>query len=496
MKFCTIALIAFHTLLASTNASLSSVLRNKQAPWVSQPQAGPDSHPTNPFNIFVDHFSASRSGTDTFLQTQITALYPNSSIVTTDDIYFDIFRFAAGAPESLVIRELDDVESIKRTVFMKPARRREGTGKIAEQVVFGGWAVAWQDREFKIIFATWAESFRQVTQWHIITDSPAAANQFIHACASHCSTFRDVVWVFEQGLWRPDRALWESVQKASWDDVVLDGSFKKSLQSDYRSFFKSEKTYKDLGVPWKRGLIFLGPPGNGKTISLKALMKEVNVPSLYVKSFHCIRDIFARARAEAPCVLVLEDLDSLITDDNRSFFLNEVDGLEDNDGLLLIGTTNHFDRLDPALSSRPSRFDRKYTFPDPSKAQRRDYAKWWQNRLHSNGKIEFPDSLLDEFADKTGNFSFAYMKEAFVSTLLVIASHDDSENDKPNFRTILLEQVHHLRHEMESTDSISAPSIPTMTTTNSPVSEMMGYTLARLEFSEDSMVYQIPWISM
>ena len=47
--------------------------------------------------------------------------------------------------------------------------------------------------------------------------------------------------------------------------------------------------------------------------------------------------VFERARAEAPCVLVLEDLDSLIDDNNRSFFLNEVDGLEDNDGLLLVG---------------------------------------------------------------------------------------------------------------------------------------------------------------
>ncbi len=84
-----------------------------------------------------------------------------------------------------------------------------------------------------------------------------------------------------------------------------------------------------------------------------------------------IRQVFSRARAEAPCLLILEDLDSLITDGNRSFFLNEVDGLEDNDGLLLvsrngrakfdlqIGTTNHFDKLDPALSNRPSRFDRK-----------------------------------------------------------------------------------------------------------------------------------------
>lgn len=72
-----------------------------------------------------------------------------------------------------------------------------------------------------------------------------------------------------------------------------------------------------------------------------------------------IKLIFERARREAPSLLVLEDLDSLITDTNRAFFLNEVDGIEDNDGLLMIGTTNHFDKLDTAISSRPSRFDRK-----------------------------------------------------------------------------------------------------------------------------------------
>lgn len=70
-------------------------------------------------------------------------------------------------------------------------------------------------------------------------------------------------------------------------------------------------------------------------------------------------EVFNKARQMSPCIVVLEDLDSLINDGNRSFFLNQLDGLERNDGLLIIGTTNHFDRLDPGLSSRPSRFDRK-----------------------------------------------------------------------------------------------------------------------------------------
>jgi transitional endoplasmic reticulum ATPase len=72
-----------------------------------------------------------------------------------------------------------------------------------------------------------------------------------------------------------------------------------------------------------------------------------------------IADVFEKARQMSPCVVVFEDLDSLINDGNRSFFLNQLDGIEGNDGLLIIATTNHFERLDPGLSSRPSRFDRK-----------------------------------------------------------------------------------------------------------------------------------------
>ena len=96
-----------------------------------------------------------------------------------------------------------------------------------------------------------------------------------------------------------------------------------------------------------------GPPGNGKTISMRALMNSLSkrtepIASLYVKSLvarggpeYAIRSIFLKARASAPCLLILEDIDSLVTDKVRSYFLNEVDGLERNDGILILGSTNH-----------------------------------------------------------------------------------------------------------------------------------------------------------
>ena len=60
--------------------------------------------------------------------------------------------------------------------------------------------------------------------------------------------------------------------------------------------------------------------------------------------------IFDQARRFAPCYLVFEDLDTIVSDNVRSYFLNEVDGLKSNDGIFMVGSTNHLDRLDPGIS--------------------------------------------------------------------------------------------------------------------------------------------------
>jgi len=138
---------------------------------------------------------------------------------------------------------------------------------------------------------------------------------------------------------------------------------------------------------------------------------------------YSLGQIFGKAREEAPCYLVFEDLDSIVSDNVRSYFLNEVDGLKNNDGILMVGSTNHLDRLDPGISKRPSRFDRKYYFSNPDYAQRVQYCKFWQGKLSDNKDIDFPDKLCDSIAEITDKFSFAYMQEAFIASLLAIASH-------------------------------------------------------------------------
>jgi transitional endoplasmic reticulum ATPase len=183
-------------------------------------------------------------------------------------------------------------------------------------------------------------------------------------------------------------------------------------------------------------------PGNGKTISIKALINSLAsrpepVPSLYVKSFDScngpkwsIRSIFTQARTMAPCLLIFEDLDSLVEKKTRSYFLNEVDGLESNDGILMIGSTNHLDQLDSAISKRPSRFDRKYHFKVPSEEERVAYCKYWRQKLVDSDLVEFPEALCPILARMTEGFSFAYLKELFIIALLTIArgAVDDLEN--------------------------------------------------------------------
>jgi ATP-dependent 26S proteasome regulatory subunit len=212
--------------------------------------------------------------------------------------------------------------------------------------------------------------------------------------------------------------------------------------------------YERWGIPWKRGAIFIGPPGNGKTMCIKALIRHLGLPCLYVQSFVaprvpeqvCIRDVFERARRTAPCVMVLEDIDSLVTPTARSFFLNELDGFATNTGLVTIASTNHPDRLDPAIVDRPSRFDRKYHFDLPAEPERRRYIGMWSERLAP--ELRPDDASLATLAAETESFSFAYQKELFAAALMRFAS-DGGASDGGVAR-VLSEELAALREQMQT----------------------------------------------
>jgi SpoVK/Ycf46/Vps4 family AAA+-type ATPase len=201
----------------------------------------------------------------------------------------------------------------------------------------------------------------------------------------------------------------------------------------------------------------LGPPGNGKTHCVRALVKELKIPSLYVQSLshsyytseQLLQQVFKRARQLRPCVLIFEDLDALVNEDNRSFFLNQLDGFEKNVGMLVLATTNHPERIDPAILDRPSRFDRKYHFGLPAAPERDNYFRLWQKRLEQ--ETNWPKKSIADLVERTAGYSFAYLKELVVSSLLRWMAHSHQE-----FVNTLEVQCEELRAQMATTSSMNA----------------------------------------
>ncbi|PCH41484.1 nucleoside triphosphate hydrolase protein [Wolfiporia cocos MD-104 SS10] len=406
------------------------------------------------YDDWVNQSSARFSEPSVYAARTLRELHPGHSVVLFQDYETSILGFSGALIQPV------SASNLITSLFFVPNPRHNGgpPGTLVDSVKYGAFRVAWNQYDFLLYILRYPQGLGINTQHYLVHDGPEEHSRaLLMAAGGYKAQLHEEILIFNQGFWQKDHSLWVEVQKANWDDVILKDKFKHDLKKDVFGFFDSEDLYKQLAIPWKRGLIMYGPPGNGKTISMKTIMKDCDAKGfapLYVKSFKSwmgeegsMAAVFNKAREMAPCVVVLEDLDSLINDQNRSFFLNQLDGLEGNDGLLVIGSTNHFERLDPALSGRPSRFDRKYLFDDPDREERALYAKYWQQKLASNKSISFPDSLVDDVATWTPKFSFAYLKEAFVSTLVLLAGIEG--DDKPSFADVLHGQIRSLREQLD-----------------------------------------------
>lgn len=176
-----------------------------------------------------------------------------------------------------------------------------------------------------------------------------------------------------------------SVPRRRADSVVLVEGLWDEILSDVRSFLDREQWYADNGLPWRRGYLFKGPPGNGKSSAVRAIVGEIGLPLyvLYLKSIHGDSDLIERMNGVPPrSVLAIEDIDCLVNERKSvadasgiSFagLLNAIDGIASAEGRILILTTNHAEKLDPALI-RPGRTDRQWEIGNPTYEQAEEIA--------------------------------------------------------------------------------------------------------------------------
>ncbi|KAJ6261504.1 Paraplegin [Drechslerella dactyloides] len=428
--------------------------------------------------------------TDSHIQmiAAIRQAHPNGRLIPLDLNSLDIFAFCfSGHAELQMLTSVADGTGISTYYFWSPSKRTSNggsTGLLSQVPQWEGGTITYKGVKWNFYYGSWQAGFETIKRGYIVHDGDAEGDALVEDFAVACGTWTvtptQQMWVFDRGYWQLDAALYASVMHADWADIILPEELKKNVLDDMLGFFGAEDTYRGMSMPWKRGIVFYGPPGNGKTITLKAIMKTLYTPSedipplpvpcLYVKTLasygppeFAIKDIFQKARQQSPCLLIWEDLDSIINDSNRSFFLNELDGLEDNDGILVIATTNHLDRLDPGIIKRPSRFDRKYLFDNPAPAEQVRYVEYWRAKL-SDTPIEFSDKLVKKLADLMVDFSFAYMKEAFVSTLLVLAGRRNNKGGgdewASKFESTIIQQIKQLREQLEA-EQRTEPSLVT-----------------------------------
>jgi cell division protease FtsH len=192
-------------------------------------------------------------------------------------------------------------------------------------------------------------------------------------------------------------------------------------------FLKNPSKFTSFGVRVPRGLILYGQPGTGKTLLAKAIAGEAGVPffslsgsdfaEMYVGVGAArVRNLFKEARKNAPCIIFIDEIDALARkrashshsneekDQTLNQLLVEMDGFEDNSGIILIGATNRLDILDPAVL-RPGRFDRHVEVPVPDKTGRFAILK-----IHArNKKLDKNINLMD-VATKTSGFSGAELE--------------------------------------------------------------------------------------
>ena len=239
------------------------------------------------------------------------------------------------------------------------------------------------------------------------------------------------------------RARLEDDIKVRFDDVAGCDEEKEEMQ-EIIEYLKNPKKFARMGARIPKGIIMVGPPGTGKTLLAKAVAGEANVPfysisgSDFVEMFvgvgaSRVRDMFAKAKKTAPCMIFIDEIDAVGRQrgaglggghDEREQTLNqllvELDGMADNNGVIVIAATNRPDVLDSALL-RPGRFDRQITVSLPDMKGREAILK-----VHARNK-KIADSVeLSNLAKRTPGFSGADL-ENVLNEAAILAVRENKE---------------------------------------------------------------------
>lgn len=202
----------------------------------------------------------------------------------------------------------------------------------------------------------------------------------------------------------------QSTAGIRFSDVAGEDEAKESL-SEIVDYLHNPQKYSEIGASMPKGILLVGPPGTGKTMLAKAVAGESNVPffsisgSEFVEMFvgmgaSKVRDLFKQAKEKAPCIVFIDEIDAIgkkrddrvMGNDEREQTLNqlltEMDGFEENTGVIILSATNRPESLDPALT-RPGRFDRRIPVELPDLLGREAILKVHARKIKAAPDVDY-----------------------------------------------------------------------------------------------------------
>ncbi|NLC55032.1 MAG: ATP-dependent zinc metalloprotease FtsH [Erysipelothrix sp.] len=232
--------------------------------------------------------------------------------------------------------------------------------------------------------------------------------------------------------------------KARFDDVAGAEEEKEEVK-ELIDYLQNPKRFEAMGARIPKGILLVGPPGTGKTLLARATAGEADVPfysvsgSDFVELFvgagaGRVRDMFKTAKQTAPCIIFIDEIDAVGRqrgaglgggNDEREQTLNqllvEMDGIDDNAGVLIMAATNRADVLDPALL-RPGRFDRQVTVSLPDRKGREAILK-----VHARNKKIADGTSLASIAQRTPGFSGADLENVLNEAAILAVRENKKE---------------------------------------------------------------------